>query len=93
MDSLRADMAEKEAAVQSTERTQGSCDHSDSETLIRLNAIFVQAEQELREAADFLTTAEHVLGGTFLQEIGDTEQQRLESDYIPNGTKPGGNKR
>ncbi|MBR3045201.1 MAG: plasmid recombination protein [Oscillospiraceae bacterium] len=93
LDSLRADMAEKEAAVRSMERTRDGCDHSDSETIMRLNAALVQAEQEFREAADFLTIAEQVLGGTFLQEIGDAERRRLESDYISNGTKPGGNKR
>ncbi len=60
---------------------------------MRLNAALTVAEWELREAADLLTLAEQVLGGTFLQEIGDAERYRLESDYISNGTKPGGNKR
>ena len=93
LDSLRADMTEKEKAVQSIERSRDGCDTSDAETVMKLNAALSVAEQELREAADCLTLAEQVLGGTFLQEIGDAERHRLESDYIPNGTKPGGNKR
>lgn len=90
---LRADMAEKEEAVRSMERAREHCDVSDAETMMRLNVALTAAEQELREAADLLTLAEQVLGGTFLQEIGDAERHRLESDYIPNGTKPGGNRR
>ena len=93
LDSLRADMAEKEEAVRNMERARDGCDDSDSDTMMRLNAALAHAEQELREAADFLTTAEQVLGGTYLQMIGDAERQRRESDYIPNGTKPGGNRR
>ena len=57
-----------------------------------LNAALASAERELHDAADLLTTAEQVLGGTFLQEIGDAERQRRESDFIPNGIKPGGNR-
>ena len=60
---------------------------------MKLNAALIHAEHELRDAAELLTTAEQVLGGTFLQVIGDVERQRRESDYIENGTKPGGNKR
>ena len=93
LDSLRADMAEKEEAVRSIEHVRDGCNTSDSETVMKLNAALTVAEQELREAADCLTLAEQVLGGTFLQEIGDAERNRRESDYIPNGTKPGGNKR
>ncbi len=91
--SLRADMAEKEESVRSIERAREHCDASDTETMMRLNAAQTVAEKELRESADLLTLAEQVLGGTFLQEIGDAERHRLESDYIPNGTKPGGNRR
>ena len=60
---------------------------------MRLNAALIHAEHELRDAAELLTTAEQVLGGTYLQTIGGAERQRRESDYIPNGTKPGGNTR
>ena len=59
---------------------------------MKLNAALTVTENELRNAAELLTTAEQVLGGTYLQTIGDAERQRRESDFIENGTKPGGNK-
>ena len=92
LDSLRADMAEKEEAVRRIERTRDGCDGSDQDLIMKLNAALIHAEHELHDAAELLTTAEQVLGGTFLQVIGDAERQRRESEYIPNGTKPGGNK-
>ena len=92
LDSLRADMAEKEEAVRRIERTRDGCDGSNQELIMKLNAALTIAEHELRDAAELLTTAEQVLGGTYLQTIGDAERQRRESDYIENGTKPGGNK-
>ena len=92
LDSLRADMAEREEAVRRIERTRDGCDGSDQDLILKLNAAMIQAEHELRDAAELLTTAEQVLGGTYLQMIGDAERQRRESDFIENGTKPGGNK-
>ena len=92
LDSLRADMAEKEEAVRRIERTRDGCDGSDQDLIMKLNAALIQAEDELRDAAELLTTAEQVLGGTYLQMIGDAERQRRESDYLENGTKQGGNK-
>ena len=46
-----------------------------------------QAEAELREAVDYLTTAEQVLGGSFLQVLERQEDQRrkAESGAVPNG--------
>ena len=93
LDSLRADMAEKEEAVRRIERTRDGCDGSDQETMMRLNAALTVAEKKLRETADLLTLAEQVLGGTYLQTIGDAERNRRESDFIPNGIKSGGNRR
>lgn len=93
LDSLRADITEKEEAIRRIERTRDGCDSSDQELIMRLNAALIHAEHELRDAAELLTTAEQVLGGTYLQTIGDAERQRRESDYIENGTKPGGNTR
>ena len=92
LDSLRADMAEKEEAVRRIERTRDGCDGSDQDLIMKLNAALIQAEHDLCDAAELLTTAEQVLGGTYLQMIGDAERQRRESDLIENGTKPGGNK-
>ncbi len=92
LDSLRVDMAEKEEAVLRIERTRDGCDGSDQDLIMKLNAALTVAEHELRDAAELLTTAEQVLGGTYLQTIGDAERQRRESDFIENGTKPGGNK-
>ena len=46
-----------------------------------------QAEAELREAVGYLTTAEQVLGGSFLQVLERLEDQRrkAESGAVPNG--------
>jgi hypothetical protein len=46
-----------------------------------------QAEAELREAVGYLTTAEQVLGGSFLQVLERQEDQRrnAESGSVPNG--------
>lgn len=93
LNSLRADMAEKEEAVRRIEQTRDDCDNSDQDTIMKLNASLLLAEKELHEAADLLTTAEQVLGGTFLQTVADEERNRKESKYVPNGTKPGGNAR
>ncbi|MBR3267209.1 MAG: hypothetical protein IKI58_00540 [Oscillospiraceae bacterium] len=41
----------------------------------------------MQEAAGWVTTAEQVLGGTFVQQIGEFEKQRRESDYLENGTR------
>lgn len=93
LNSLRSDLAEKEEVVRRIEKTQDDYDGSDEETIVKLNASLLLAEKELREAADLLTTAEQVLGGTFLQTVADEERNRKESKYVPNGTKPGGNAR
>ena len=88
LDSLRADMAEKEQEVRSIERALHSCGDSDSEAKDKLNIALQFAQQELKEAADWVTTAEQVLGGTYLQDIGNLERQRRESEYLPNGLRP-----
>ena len=93
LNSLRSDLAEKEEVVRRIEKTRDDYDGSDEETIVKLNASLLLAEKELREAADLLTTAEQVLGGTFLQTVADEERNRKESKYVPNGTKPGGNAR
>ena len=72
LDSLRADIAEKEEAVRRIERTRDGCDSSDQELIMKLNAALIIAEHELRDAAELLTTAEQVLGGTYLQTISST---------------------
>ena len=52
-----------------------------------LTDILRQAEKELREAGGYLTTAEQVLGGSFLQVLERQEDQRrkAESGAAPNG--------
>ena len=56
LNSLRADMAEKEEAVRYIEQTRDDCSNSDQDTIMKLNASLLLAEKELREAADLLTT-------------------------------------
>lgn len=87
LDSLRTDMAEKEQHVRNIERTLLGCGDSEPEVKDKLNIALQFALQELQEAADWVTTAEQVLGGTFLQRIGELEKQRRESDFLENGTK------
>lgn len=87
LDSLRADMAKKEQAVREIARTIEGGSISDPEVAAKLNTALQFAKQELQEAADWVTTAEQVLGGTFLQHIGELEKQRRESEYLENGTK------
>ena len=87
IDSLRADMAKKEQAVREIARTIEGDRMSDPEVAAKLNIALKFAQQELQEAADWVTTAEQVLGGTFLQHIGKLEQQRRESEFLENGTK------
>lgn len=87
LDSLRADMAKKEKNVREIEQTIEGSNISDPEVAAKLNIALESARKELQEAADWVTTAEQVLGGTFLQHIGKLEQQRRESDYLENGTK------
>ena len=88
LDSLREDMAEKEQHVRNIERAILSCGDSDPEAKDKLNIALQFAQQELKEAADWVTTAEQVLGGTYLQYIGDLERHRQESQYVPNGYRP-----
>lgn len=46
----------------------------------------LQAEKNrLKDASDLITTMERVLAGTFVQYLFKEEQQRRESDFIPNG--------
>ena len=87
LESLRADMAKKEKAVREIERTVEGGSISDPEVAAKLNIALEFARKELQEAADWVTTAEQVLGGTFLQQIGKLEQQRRESEFLENGTK------
>ena len=87
LDSLRADMAKKEQAAREIERTIEGGKISDPEVAAKLNIALEFARKELQEAADWVTTAEQVFGGTFLQHIGKLEQQRRESEFLENGTK------
>ena len=87
LDSLRADMAKKEKAVREIEQTIEGSNISDPEVAAKLNIALKFAKQELQEAAGWVTTAEQVLGGTFVQQIGELEKQRRESDFLENGTK------
>lgn len=87
LDSLRADMAKKEKTVREIEQTIEGSNISDPEVAAKLNTALKFAQQELQEAAGWVTTAEQVLGGTFVQQIGELEKQRRESDFLENGTK------
>ena len=80
-------MAKKEKAVREIEQTIEGSNISDPEVAAKLNTALKFAKQELQEATGWVTTAEQVLGGTFVQQIGELEKQRRESDFLENGTK------
>ena len=77
----------KEKALCEIEQTIEGGKISDPEVAAKLNIALESARKELQEAADWVTTAEQVLGGTFLQHIGKLEQQRRKSEFLENGTK------
>ncbi len=87
LDSLRADMAKKEKAVREIEQTIDGSNISDPEVTAKLNTALKFAQQELQEAAGWVTTAEQVLGGTFLQTRAEIERDRRQLKYLENGTK------
>ena len=77
----------KEQAVRNIERTLHGCVDSEPDVKDKLNIALEVAQQELKDAADWITTAEQVLGGTYLQYISNLERQRRESQYLPNGIR------
>lgn len=48
-----------------------------------LNAV----HKQLKEASDILSTAEKVMGGTYVQSLVGEERERREANYLPNGIK------
>ncbi len=48
------------------------------------------ARQELREAAMLVTAMEKVMGGTYVQSLVADENDRRDSEIVPNGIRPGG---
>ena len=49
-----------------------------------------QAEKDLREAAGLVTAMERITGGTYVQSLVADENDRRNSNIIPNGIRPGG---
>ena len=86
LDSLRADMEKKAQAVHEIERTIENSKITDPEVAAKLS-IALQSTQQLKEASDWVTTAEQVLGGSYLQCVSDIERHRKESKYLPNGIR------
>ena len=43
--------------------------------------------EKLKEASEILSTAEKVMGGTYVQTLVGEERQRREAKYVPNGLK------
>ena len=87
LNSLRADMEKKAEAVQEIECTIENSNLSDPKVAAKLNIALQSAQQELKEASDWVTTAEQVLGGSYLQCVSDIERHRKESKYLPNGIR------
>ena len=89
LESLRAEIAEQEKTVLQIERELEANSDMKDEIQMQKNAELLVAQQKLKDAADFLTIAEQVLGGTYLQTIGESERLRRESEYIQNGKTEG----
>ena len=85
LNSLRAEMEKAADAVHEIEHTIENSNLSDPEVAAKLNVALQSAQQELKEASDWVTTAEQVLGGSYLQCVSDIERHRKESKYLPNG--------
>lgn len=49
-----------------------------------------EVQKQLKEISDILSTAEKVMGGTYVQSLVGEERERRESNYLPNGIKPVG---
>ena len=77
----------KAEAVQKIEHTIENSNLSDPEVAARLNIALQTAQKELKEASDWVTTAEQILGGSYLQCVSDIERRRKESKYLPNGIR------
>ena len=80
-------MEKKAQAVHEIEQAIGNSNLSDPEVAAKLNVTLQSAQQELKEASDWVTTAEQVLGGSYLQCVSDIERHRKESKYLPNGIR------
>ena len=59
-------------------------------TVAQASAESEQADKELREAAGLVTAMERVTGGTYVQSLVAEENDRRNSNIIPNGIRPGG---
>lgn len=49
--------------------------------------VYMTEKEKLQKADELLSTAEKVMGGTYVQSLVGEERKRRESQYIPNGLK------
>jgi septal ring factor EnvC (AmiA/AmiB activator) len=66
LDSLRTDMEKKAQAVHEIERTIENSKITDPEVAAKLSIALQSTQQELKEASDWVTTAEQVIGGGYI---------------------------
>lgn len=59
-------------------------------TAAQASAESEQAEKELREAAGLVTAMERITSGTYVQSLVAEENDRRNSNIVPNGIRPGG---
>ncbi len=59
-------------------------------TVAQASAESEQADKELREAAGLVTAMERITGGTYVQSLVAEENDRRNSNIVPNGIRPGG---
>lgn len=62
--------------------------NKEKENVANAEAALTDEKKRLEESAAIFTTAEKVMGGTYVQSLVGAERERRESKYIPNGIKP-----
>lgn len=61
--------------------------NNESENVKKAESELSSEREKLKEAAEIFSTAEKVMGGTYVQSIVGEERERRESKYVPNGLK------
>ena len=53
-------------------------------------AEFETAQRELHDAAELVATMERIVNGSYIQSLVAAENDRRDSEFMPNGIRPGG---
>lgn len=61
---------------------------TETENVANAEAALADEKKKLEEAAAIFTTAEKIMGGTYVQSLIGAERERRESNFVQNGIKP-----